>query len=87
MSLEPEKPQYSTEEMFEAAQRMRGVGYSSRSGRKLRRRTAQPLKERELLMKVLMIVGFIIAALIAGFATWYLTRGQAPMQIPDIKVG
>lgn len=86
MSAEPEKSQYTHEEMLAAAQRMRGVGYSS-SGRKLKRRTVQPAKEREQLLKVLMIVGFLIAAIIAGFATWYLTRGQAPMEIPKVKVG
>lgn len=86
MPPQPEKTHYTHEEMLAAAQRMRGVGYSS-SGRKLKRRSVQPAKEREQLLKVLMIVGFLIAALLAGFMTWYLSKDHAPMQIPKVKVG
>ena len=80
MSPQPEKPNYSTHDMLEAAKRLRSAGFSSRTGKKLKRRTAQPVKEQQRALRVLLLVGIVISAVVAGFASWWLTRHQSDVQ-------
>lgn len=76
MSEDTDKNHYSTSDMLEAARRLRSPGVSQRTGRKLRRRSVQPSKERDQFLRVLLILGFLAAAVVVGFATWWLTRHQ-----------
>ena len=80
MSPQPEKTNYSTQEMLAAAKRLRSAGFSARSGKKLKRRTAQPIKEQRRVLRLLLLVGIVITAVIAGFTSWWLTRNQS--QVP-----
>jgi|GEM_PF-2572403 len=92
MSEDTDKNNYSTADMLEAAKRLRSPGVSQRTGRKLRRRSIQPTKEREQFARVLLVVGFVAAALVVGFASWWLTRHQeqnkdaAPPLLPSAPV-
>jgi len=76
MSEETDKNHYSTADMLEAARRLRAPGVSQRTGRKLKRRSVQPSKERDQFLRVLMVLGFLFAAVVVGFASWWLTRLQ-----------
>lgn len=76
MSEETDKNHYSTADMLEAARRIRAPGVSQRTGRKLKRRSVQPTKEREQFVRILIVLGFLAAAVIVGFASWWLTRHQ-----------
>jgi len=76
MSEDTDKNHYSTADMLEAAKRIRAPGVSPRTGRKLRRRSVQPSKEREQFIRVLLVIGFVAAAVVVGFASWWLTRHQ-----------
>lgn len=76
MSEDTDKNHYSTSDMLEAAKRIRAPGISQRTGRKLKRRSVQPSKEREQFVRVLLVVGFVTAALVVGVASWWLTRNQ-----------
>ncbi|MFN0125611.1 MAG: hypothetical protein ACKV19_02865 [Verrucomicrobiales bacterium] len=81
--------------MLEAARRLRSPGVSQRTGRKLRRRSVQPSKERQQFIRVLFILGFLFTAVVVGFASWYLTRLQEskvdrdspPSAIPTVLPG
>jgi hypothetical protein len=77
MSPEPDKTRYSTQEMLATAKRLRSAGFSARTGKKLKRRTAQPIKEQRRVLRVLLLVGIVISAVIAGFTSWWLTRQQS----------
>ena len=81
MSPQPDKPNYSTQDMLEAAKRLRSAGFSARTGKKLKRRTAQPVKEQRRVLRVLLLVVIVITALVGGFASWWLTRHQAESQL------
>lgn len=76
MPDEVEKNRYSTSDMLETAKRLRSAGVSPRSGRKLKRRSVQPSRERQQVLKVILIVGIVVTALVAGVATWWLTKNQ-----------
>jgi hypothetical protein len=76
MSQDTDKNHYSTADMLEAARRLRAPGVSQRTGRKLRRRSVQPSKERDQFLRVLLLLGFLAAAVVVGFASWWLTRFQ-----------
>lgn len=62
--------------MLEAARRLRSPGVSQRTGRKLRRRSLQPGRERDQFLRLLLLLGFLAAAVVVGFASWWLTRFQ-----------
>ncbi len=76
MSRDTQKDRYTTADMLETARRLRAPGVSQRSGRKLKRRSAQPGKERDQFLRVILILGFLVAAVVIGFASWWLTRLQ-----------
>jgi hypothetical protein len=89
MAEETDKDHYSTADMLDAARRLRAPGVSPRTGRKLKRRSVQQGKERDQFLRVLLILGFLAAAVVAGVGTWWLTRLQdtrernsAPSVIP-----
>jgi hypothetical protein len=80
MAQETDKDHYTTEDMLEAARRLRSPGVSQRTGRKLKRRSVQPSRERDHFLRILLVLGFFVAAVCVGFASWWLTRHQeAPM--------
>jgi len=76
MAQETDKDHYSTADMLEAARRLRSPGVSPRTGRKLKRRSVQPGKERDQFVRILLILGFLVAAIVVGVASWWLTRHQ-----------
>lgn len=76
MPQETDKNHYSTEDMLEAARRLRSPGVSPRTGRKLKRRSVQPSRERDQFLRILLVLGFLVAAVCVGFASWWLTRYQ-----------
>lgn len=80
MAQETDKNFYSTSDMLDAARRLRSPGVSQRSGRKLKRRSVQPGRERAQFVRVLLILGFFAAAVVVGFASWWLTRHQEDSQ-------
>ena len=82
MPPQPEKTNYTTHDMLEAAKRLRSGGFSARSGKKLKRRTVQPVHEQRRVLRVLLLVVIFLAALVAGFASWWLTSQQAESK-PD----
>lgn len=71
------KPRYSVKEMLDLAKRLRSPGYSHRSGRKLKRRSHQPEKERRKVHTVLLAVLLAIMAVVASLVYWLITRDHA----------
>jgi hypothetical protein len=71
-----DKSNYNLKEMMKVAQDLRSTGTSSRSGKKLRRRSSQSSRgnstARNVIYTILTIL--IIAAVIA--TTWFMSRHQ-----------
>jgi hypothetical protein len=69
--------------MLDVAKRLRSPGYSQRSGRKLKRRSIQPHKEREKVRSVFFSIAVILMVIVLGIIFWWVTRDHRPIGHPD----
>jgi hypothetical protein len=74
------KSSYSYKEMMEMAKRLRSPGYSQRTGRKLKRRSQQPGREREKVRAVLLALVIVLMATVIGVVFWLVTRDHVPVE-------
>jgi hypothetical protein len=69
--------------MLDVAKRLRSAGFSPRSGRKLKRRSVQPHKEREKVRSVFFAVVVGLMVVVLGIVFWWVTRHHQPLGEPD----
>ena len=73
---EDSKAFFTHKEMLEAVKASRSPGYS-KTGRKLKRRTVQPHKEREKLRWALLAFATVLFLSVMAGVWWFLVRQQA----------
>ena len=72
---ENSKAFFTHKEMMEAVKTSKSPGYS-KSGRKLKRRTLQPHKEREKMRWVFLALATVLFLVIMGGVWWWMVRQQ-----------